>query len=166
MGLRKVSGYVAIGLGALGLAVTTVVLGGQLLRARLLDLPILLFGALFGGGMSLAFVLIGRRLVRPPERLAAGAEPRRRAVEPVPLPSAADADSLPKPITACPDCGFLGIRMPTIHDGLWPGGGETGGRFVCPRCDWQGLPVSFPTGSAYVGYVSDLHGQPTPEATA
>lgn len=61
------------------------------------------------------------------------------------------------PVSACPECGYLGIRAPGIRDGLWPGGGETGGRFVCPRCDWQGIPVEFEDGDAYAAFVRGLN---------
>ena len=61
------------------------------------------------------------------------------------------------PFTACPECAFLGVRFPGIRDGLWPGGGETGGRFVCPRCGFQGIPIEFESGDAYAAFVRSLN---------
>jgi hypothetical protein len=63
------------------------------------------------------------------------------------------------PVSACPRCGYLGVRAPGVRDGLWPGGGETGARFVCPRCQYQGIPIEFDNGDDYAQWVRELHGE-------
>ncbi|HEX2021797.1 MAG TPA: hypothetical protein VHH36_03740 [Candidatus Thermoplasmatota archaeon] len=162
MDVRRVSGFVVMALGIFGI----VAVGATLLdRAAGLGaspggvkwpqaLQLLGF-AVFGLGVPLAFVLIGRRLAFPSVRKETTAPPRARP-PPMPVPAPEDVADLPKPVTACPDCGFLGIRMPQVADGLWPGGGELGDRKVCPRCGWQGLAVSFQTGEAYRAFLQDL----------
>lgn len=79
----------------------------------------------------------------------------RAAPEPVPTPGEADVAGLRAPFSACPDCGFLGVRPPGVQDGVWPGGGELVA-MVCPRCDFRGLPVYFDGGDEYREYVADL----------
>lgn len=91
--------------------------------------------------------------------------PERKPRNPVAVPTPdalAELDVINKfdgPFSACPRCAFLGVRMAGLGDGLWPGGGETGGRFVCPRCDWQGLPVEFDDADAYGKFVEALRAE-------
>jgi hypothetical protein len=160
MDVRRAAGFVVLAIGAvlLTLAVLSVGMGalGALARGNLLALLGLVPFALFGIGLPFVMVVVGRRLVRvrPTE-----VEPPSPAVprDPVGPVQASDLAELKPPFTACPDCGYLGVRAPGIRDGLWPGGGETGGRFVCPRCHYQGIPVEFGSGEEYVAFVRALH---------
>lgn len=106
--------------------------------------PLLLFTAV---------TVVGWRLAFPPPFAPV---PRARPVGPVPVPSEDAVRGLRMPVTACPDCGYLGLRMPQRGDGLWPGGGELGERRVCPRCGYQGIAVSFGTGEDYRAFVAGL----------
>jgi len=45
-------------------------------------------------------------------------------------------------LAACPRCGSVDLRMPTVQDGLWPGGGETN-FLVCAGCGYRGMPILF-----------------------
>lgn len=81
---------------------------------------------------------------------------RRPPVAPV---DAAAIASLPEPVRACPECAYVGVRMPEIGDGLWPGGGELGDRIVCPRCGYQGIAVLFERREEYGAHLRDLAGQ-------
>lgn len=38
-------------------------------------------------------------------------------------------------------CGNRDVRPQTIHEGLWPGGGEAMGFWTCDRCGWTGTPL-------------------------
>lgn len=153
MDLRRAVGWICVGGGALGLVVVVGSFVQLALRSSPWAAPLVLLVFALGSALPLAFLLVGWRLAHP--RPEPPATPR--AVSPVPVVPASDAAVLRVPIDACPDCGFLGIRMPTIHDGLWPGGGETGARMVCPRCDWQGLPASFTSPEAYAEFTRDLN---------
>lgn len=161
MEFRRSAGWFFVVFGAVGIVFSAIVAVTALPGLGIL-LGIVAFP--FVAALPLAMFVVGWRLTHP--RAPSGEPIARRRVEPVPIVPDADAGALPLPITACPDCGFLGIRMPTIHDGLWPGGGETGARMACPRCDWQGLPVSFRTGEAYADFVRSLHADRAPEAVA
>ena len=114
--------------------------------------------AIFGVPLAaVAAFFVYRRVRRQRiDPTSAGSTPRRMRVRPTGAITDADVSDLPEPITACPDCGYLAIRMPGIGDGLWPGGGETGSRMVCPRCDWQGLPVSFERREDYAEFLREL----------
>lgn len=83
--------------------------------------------------------------------------PRRLRVQPppVPVPSEEDLRDVPEPVSACPDCGFLGIRSPGVQDGVWPGGGELVFQ-VCPRCQFRGQPVVFRRREDYNRFVAEL----------
>lgn len=59
------------------------------------------------------------------------------------------------PVTVCPECGFLGVRPPGLHDGVFAGGGELIG-VVCPRCAYRGLPLQFDDGDDYRAFVAGL----------
>ena len=80
-------------------------------------------------------------------------------VEPVPAPGSDDLVDLPEPVSACPRCGYIGIRMPTLADGVALGGGEIGFH-VCPRCHYRGMPLVFPTREEYGAFVRELHAAP------
>lgn len=116
--------------------------------------PFGLFGVPLVAIAALALYVRARRRRLHPER----EEPARARPRPAPMPAVPDAElaDLPQPVSACPDCGYLGIRMPAIGDGLWPGGGELGDRMVCPRCQWQGLPVRFDRREDYGAFLRDL----------
>lgn len=81
--------------------------------------------------------------------------PQRARPEPMPKVGLEDLDYLPEPVTACPDCGFLGIRAPSVQDGVFPGGGELIFQ-VCPRCDYRGMPVEFARREDYQSFLDDL----------
>lgn len=76
---------------------------------------------------------------------------------PVPVPAAEDLEGVPEPVSACPNCAFLGIRPPGVQDGVWPGGGELVG-VVCPRCGYRGVPVEFPRREDYRAFVASAQG--------
>lgn len=80
-------------------------------------------------------------------------------VPPVPRVPAEALASLPEPVTACPQCGFLGIGMPSVAHGGWVGGGEIA-MAVCPRCRYQGQALSFRKRDDYAAFVAELHGEP------
>ncbi|MFA5862206.1 MAG: hypothetical protein WDA16_10980 [Candidatus Thermoplasmatota archaeon] len=88
-------------------------------------------------------------------KAAESAPSHRRVPPPIGVP-AEDVSDIPTPITACPDCGYLGVRFLGIRDGVWPGGGETGARFVCPRCGFQGIPLQFDEAADYVEFLREL----------
>lgn len=163
MDLRRVVGWILVGLGGSGLAFALAALFVSSRGVSLVMLPSLVLGLLVFLALPLAFLLVGWRLSHP-RALAEAIRPR--AVTPVSVVPEAEAAALRIPIDACPDCGYLGIRMPTIHDGLWPGGGETGARMVCPRCDWQGLPASFVTPESYAEFTRELNARRSGGASA
>lgn len=110
------------------------------------------------GGEALflwATVRIARRLLRP-EPLDMDATPRADRRPPVPPVDDAALGAVPEPVTACPDCGFLGIRMLGISDGVWPGGGEIGDKMTCPRCGYQGLAMRFERREEYGAFLREL----------
>lgn len=128
-------------------------------------LPFLFFAVAYGPLALLGIpfeaivaVAIWRRLRRArlhPQSIDATPRPDRRPpVLPVDDTTLAD---VPEPVTACPDCGFLGIRMLGIRDGVWPGGGEIGDKMTCPRCGYQGLALRFDTRADYGEFLRDLH---------
>lgn len=92
--------------------------------------------------------------------------PRRDVRPPIPPVDDEAIAAIPEPVTACPDCAFLGVRMPGIRDGLWPGGGELGDRIVCPRCGYQGLAVRFEKREDYGQFLRDLATPPPNAETA
>lgn len=131
-------------------------------------------GALLGGpgarsrirwgvtGLILPFVvffLLYRRARRGTVDTPQGRE--RPAPEPMPDLAGEDLSGLREPVTACPECGFLGVRPPGIGDGVWAGGGELIG-VVCRRCDYRGIPLLFPTREEYVAFVRELKARPAP----
>ena len=151
MDLRRAAGWLFVVLGAIGIVLSLVFVvtttRGLGVLLGLLALPLV-------AALPLALLVVGWGMTHP---RAEARSPTPRVVTPVPPVPESDAAALKLPIEACPDCGYLGIRMPAIHDGLWPGGGETGARMVCPRCDWQGLPASFPTTESYAEFTRDLN---------
>lgn len=66
-----------------------------------------------------------------------------------------DLAGVPEPVTACPDCGYLGIRPPGVQDGVYPGGGELILQ-VCPRCNYRGLPLRFEQREDYADFLRTL----------
>jgi hypothetical protein len=133
---------------------------------------VLFFTAVAGPAAGLSFLLVpslglvaiaSSLVLWHARRRAAGKEslpPPRPLPAPVPpLDEGATsaAAGLAPPFTACPDCGYLGIRYPGVREGVWLGGGETGGRFVCPRCHYQGIPIEFESGAQYAAFVRELN---------
>jgi hypothetical protein len=154
--VRRAAGWLLFAMGVVSsafvvLSVATIGDAFRLGTGVLLGLVVGLGSLLLVASLPLALLLIGWRLAHP-KPMPPVVEPRthRAPVRPV---EEADVANVRMPVRVCPDCGYLGIRMPTIGDGLWPGGGETGDRMVCPRCDWQGLPVSFESREDYVEFL-------------
>lgn len=77
---------------------------------------------------------------------------------PVPLPTPEATAALPEPVSACPQCGFLGIRPATMNEGIYAGGGELLSVEFCPRCEYRGLPARFPRREDYVDYLRSISG--------
>lgn len=103
-----------------------------------------------------AFVIY-RRLRRArldPQPIDTTPRPDRRP--PVAPVSEEAIAALPEPVTACPDCAYIGIRTPELRDGVVPGGGEIGDKIVCPRCGYQGLAVRFDKREDYGEFLRDL----------
>lgn len=59
--------------------------------------------------------------------------------------------AVPEPVTACPACASLGIRMADLRDGGVPGGGELT-RWACPQCGFLGQPILFPRRESYLAF--------------
>lgn len=78
-------------------------------------------------------------------------------MEPVAVPDATAQAALPKPLHACPACGFLGIRPVGMREGFVPAAGEMAGLYQCPRCGYQGPSAEFPAGADYAVFVRSLH---------
>lgn len=119
-------------------------------------LVLIRLGALVGG---LVLGLAGLAGVLAAARAGETTAPARAANVPPPagpLPALEDLDGLPFPLTACARCGYPAVRFPGIRDGVWPGGGETGARFVCPRCGFQGIPVEFEAREDYRDFLAQL----------
>lgn len=74
----------------------------------------------------------------------------------VELPDADQLTAIPEPVQACPECGYLGIRAPTLSDGGVPGYSDMGDKRVCPRCGYQGIQVEFRTREDYVEFLRVL----------
>lgn len=55
------------------------------------------------------------------------------------------------PVSCCPDCGSLDLRLPGTMDGGALGGGELMVS-VCRACGYRGAPLVFDDESAYVGF--------------
>ena len=101
-------------------------------------------------GVWLARRARGDRLVR----VAPSATPRAIPLVREPTPEALAA--LPLPVHACPDCGYLGIRPPTLSDGAFGGGGPMTAQY-CPHCGYRGPPAEFDAAADYAEYVAGLH---------
>lgn len=86
---------------------------------------------------------------------AATSRPARPRPRPVSMPTEEDLRDVPEPVSACPDCGFLGIRMPNVEDGVWPGGGQIMFQ-VCPRCHYRGQPLVFARREDYHEFIAEL----------
>jgi len=160
MDARRVAGYIIIALTALQL----LLVGGLAAGA---EVPVGYGLVILVAELAVLYAVyrIARRLiVREPMPVTIEPRPDRRPpVAPVPVSELVD---VPEPINACPDCGYLGVRMPELRDGLWPGGGELGSRVVCPRCGYQGLAVRFDTRGEYAAWLRDLDADRRAEASA
>lgn len=144
-------------------AVVGAFLGGPTPRSRLkwacfsLILP---FVVLFLVYRRLAGQTAEGEPLRTPAATAAPVRRTRPVPRPVPPPSEADLRDVPEPVSACPDCGFLGIRMPGIQDGVWPEGGQIVFQ-VCPRCHYRGQPLTFSRREDYALFVDELASETT-----
>lgn len=107
------------------------------------------------GGADL-FMAIRRRKPPAPEPLRRTPPRESPLPPPVPLPDARTLASVPEPVTACPACGFLGIRSGSGQSVYIEGGPVLSG-CICPRCGYRGLPLSVDTRVDYVGFVQQLH---------
>ena len=76
--------------------------------------------------------------------------------DPMPPVSLAELEGIPEPVTACADCGFLGVRPVHGDEGGIPGASDLMSERHCPRCGYQGLPIELPTREDYVEYLRDL----------
>lgn len=74
----------------------------------------------------------------------------------MPPVSLAELEGIPEPVTACADCGFLGVHPAQLEDGGIPGTSDLMSERVCPRCGYQGLPIELPTREDYVEYLREL----------
>lgn len=75
---------------------------------------------------------------------------------PMPVVSVAELEGIPEPITACAECGFLGIRPPSAGEGGIPGSADIMSTRHCPRCGHDGLPVELRTRAEYVEFLREL----------
>ena len=103
---------------------------------------------------GLVALLVARRVARPSWDYDGPAAPPPPAA-PFAL-AEEDLAAVPEPVVACPHCGYLGIRAPTMGDGGVPGVSELLDKRVCRRCGYQGLPVEFATREDYRGFLRDL----------
>jgi hypothetical protein len=79
-----------------------------------------------------------------------------RAIPLVPVPDAKALAALPRPLTACPDCGYVGIRPARFGEGAVAGLGDLMSMRVCGHCGYRGPPVEFDDSADYVAYVEGL----------
>lgn len=112
------------------------------------------WGALSAAAQGGLVLLVRRKLVKerfewegpaPPPPVAHGVD-----VDEV------DLSGIPEPVEACPHCGYLGIRAPTVADGGIPGTAEISDVRVCRRCGYRGLATFFETREEYRGFLKGL----------
>ena len=109
------------------------------------------------GGSDLFWVIRRRKSPapeaprRPPQRDAPAPLPT-----PVPIPDVRTLASVHEPVTACPACGFLGIRSGSGQS-VYLGGGPILSGCFCPRCRYRGLPLSVDRRADYIDFVGQLH---------
>src|SRR5581483_10765993 len=97
-----------------------------------------------------------KRLRRPKVRVVGKPKPPApRAIPLVREPDAAALAALPRPIRACPDCGFVGIAPIGLAGGI-PGSGDLFSAQRCRHCGYVGPPVEFDHGEEYAAYVASL----------
>ncbi|GEM_PF-4565900 len=114
---------------------------------------------LWFGALALGLAAVGARgLAAGPTSPRPEPEQVARSLAKTPVPPVDDATlaDLPQPLTACPDCGYLGIRPATVRDGAFAGGGTLLSQQVCPRCGYQGLPLSFEKREQYGAFLREL----------
>lgn len=108
------------------------------------------------GGSDLFWVIRRRKSSapetppRPPQSDAPGPLP-----PPVPIPELRALAALHEPVTACPVCGFLGIRSGSGQS-VYLGGPILAG-CLCPRCGYRGLPLSVDKRADYIDFVGHLN---------
>lgn len=68
-------------------------------------------------------------------------------------------------IAVCPRCASLDLRVPTIRDGLWPGGGETNFQ-VCADCAYRGAPLLFEDEGDYLSFRQNVPDPPADDHAA
>jgi len=64
--------------------------------------------------------------------------------------------SLPEPVTACPICGDLDLRLQGASEVPSTGGGELGHHLMCARCRYHGAPVTFDRREDYRLFLREL----------
>ncbi len=138
---KQAVGVLFVAAGMIGIAVTLLPPG------RPPIIPLIMQGAL---------IWLGWAFIRR-ERQAT--EPEGPTPGPVELPPREDLAQIKEPIPACPRCGYLDMKPPTVSDGIWPGGGETN-FLVCGRCACRGQPLVFDDGNAYGAFLEGLGAQP------
>lgn len=107
--------------------------------------------------MGLVALVLGLR-ARKPVMLVQREPPAPPVLTgPVPLPTLDTLERLPEPFSACPRCGYLGVRPPTWQEGAFAGGGQLLGRVQCSRCAYSGLPASFDKREDYIEFVDELN---------
>lgn len=75
---------------------------------------------------------------------------------PMPVVNVAELEGIPEPVTACAECGFLGVRPVSGGEGGIPGVSELMSERHCPRCGYQGLPIELRTRAEYVEFLREL----------
>jgi len=137
------------------------VLLGVAALTGLVTLVLLVYGqllaALLWGLVAVAAFVVSRASPDDEEAQRRAAARAASRPAPPPVPDAAALADLKEPVTACPECGFVGIRMAGIQEGAWPGGGSMM-KVVCPRCDYVGLPLEFAKREDYAAFLAELAG--------
>lgn len=123
------------------------VLAGLALLLALGDPMAALLPVLLGAALLVVGSTLGRR---------SGPAPASPRPAPVPPVGAEDVSGVPEPVTACPQCGFLGVRPLHLGEGGIPGVAELSDKRQCPRCGYQGLAVTFPRRDDYRAFLADL----------
>jgi hypothetical protein len=52
-------------------------------------------------------------------------------------------------IKACPRCGSLEVRAPSLREGGIPGSSEIAGVYFCKKCKKKIMPIIFDSENAY-----------------
>jgi DNA-directed RNA polymerase subunit RPC12/RpoP len=65
-----------------------------------------------------------------------------------------DADK--KRIKACPTCGSMEIRAPSLREGGVPGASEVAGAYYCERCGKKIAPIVFDDERMYKKFLKEV----------